>query len=76
MAERQDEQLVRAIFDYRNGREAIALMNSTQQGSKERLMSEPALVGILLDLQRAQTPGLTMEDVIRDLKRRGQAEEE
>lgn len=57
------------ILDYRNAQAALRLFNGRTE-DREQLAQQPALMNILLELNRAQTPGLTMQDVQRDIQRK------
>lgn len=75
MAERQDWRLVGAIFDYRNARTAIDMLNGGDKGY-EQLAKQPHLQQLLLELVRAQGDTLAeFEDVVNVI-RAGQEDEE
>lgn len=59
---------MRRIFDWRNARQAIELANGGREGI-ETLERNPQLGQILVELHRAQQPGLTLDDVLSDLRR-------
>lgn len=65
----QDWPTVQAVMDYRNARQAIDYFNQGREGL-EQLGKYPFLQQILLDLHRAQQPGLTLGDVLADMSRR------
>lgn len=62
--------LVQRILDYRAAKVAVRLFNGSAE-ERKRLGEDPGLMNILLEMQRAQGSGLTMDDVVRDIQRKG-----
>lgn len=56
-----------AILDYRRAKSALDLFNGGKDGAA-RLQEHPDLLELLLEMARAQSPEVTLDDLLSDLE--------
>lgn len=59
---------MQAILDYRNAEIIRDLFNQGSKG-REELGKRPDLLDLLLEMKRAQQPGISLETVLYDMQR-------